>query len=82
MRGKRLLTVSVGVATVAALGVLPSGHRWPAPARSFRQDGQLHTVTGLAARPGYDLSSGVGTLSAPGFVRELAKLWVAAHPRR
>jgi subtilase family serine protease len=49
---------------------------------SFRQGGKLHTVTGFAARPRYDLASGVGTLSAPGFVRELAKLWVAAHPRR
>jgi subtilase family serine protease len=45
---------------------------------SFRQGGKLHTVQGFAARPGYDLASGVGTVNAPEFVRELA----AAASRR
>jgi subtilase family serine protease len=40
---------------------------------SFRQGGRLHTVHGFAARPGYDLASGVGTVNAPSFVRELAQ---------
>jgi subtilase family serine protease len=39
---------------------------------SFRQGGKLHTVQGFLARPGYDLASGVGTVNAPEFVRELA----------
>ncbi len=41
---------------------------------SFSQGGKLHTVTGFAARPGYDLASGVGTVNAARFVPELAKL--------
>jgi subtilase family serine protease len=41
---------------------------------SFRQGGRLHTVPGYRARPGYDLASGVGTVNAPEFVRELAQL--------
>jgi subtilase family serine protease len=41
---------------------------------SFRQGGRLHTVYGFRARPGYDLASGVGTVNAPDFVRELAQL--------
>jgi len=41
---------------------------------SFQQDGRLHTVRGFAGRPGYDLASGVGTVNAPAFVRELAGL--------
>ena len=41
---------------------------------SFPQGGKLHTVTGFAARPGYDLASGVGTVNAARFVPELAKL--------
>jgi subtilase family serine protease len=45
---------------------------------SFRQRGKLHTVHGFRARPGYDLASGVGTVNAPDFVRELA----AAASRR
>jgi subtilase family serine protease len=45
---------------------------------SFRQGGKLHTVRGFRARPGYDLASGVGTVNAPDFVRELA----AAADRR
>ncbi len=47
---------------------------------SFRQGkkDKLYTVSGFAARPGYDLASGVGTVSAPAFVRELALL--ARHP--
>jgi subtilase family serine protease len=45
---------------------------------SFRQGGKLHTVHGFRARPGYDLASGVGTVNAPDFVRELA----AAADRR
>lgn len=44
---------------------------------SFRQGGKLRTVHGFRARPGYDLASGVGTINAPLFVRELAK--AAAH---
>jgi subtilase family serine protease len=39
---------------------------------SFRQGGALHTVPGFKALPGYDLASGVGTVDAPLFVRELA----------
>ena len=46
---------------------------------SFRQGGKLHTVRGFKALPGYDLASGVGTVNAPAFVRELAML--ADHPR-
>ncbi len=44
---------------------------------SFRQDGVLRTVRGFRARPGYSLASGVGTVSGPAFVRELAIL--ASH---
>ncbi len=39
---------------------------------SFTQDGQLDTVNGYSAGPGYDLASGVGTVYAPDFVPELA----------
>jgi subtilase family serine protease len=39
---------------------------------SFSQDGRLHTVRGFAARRGYDLASGVGTVNAALFVPELA----------
>jgi subtilase family serine protease len=39
---------------------------------SFRQGGTLHTVTGFAAAPGYDLASGAGTVNAPLLVHELA----------
>ena len=38
---------------------------------SFRQGGQ-HTVRGFTAVRGYDLASGVGTVNAASFVRELA----------
>jgi subtilase family serine protease len=48
---------------------------------SFTQGGKLDTVTGFSAGPGYDLASGVGTLYAPDFVPELAKLSVIAPPR-
>jgi subtilase family serine protease len=41
---------------------------------SFRQGGHLYKVRGFTARPGYDLASGVGTVNAPDFVRELARL--------
>jgi subtilase family serine protease len=41
---------------------------------SFSQGGTVHTVTGFAARPGYDLASGVGTVDAARFVPELAAL--------
>ena len=41
---------------------------------SFTQGGQLDTVTGFAAARGYDLASGVGTVYAPDFVTELARL--------
>jgi hypothetical protein len=39
---------------------------------SFRQGGQPRTVRGFTAVPGYDLASGVGTVNAADFVRELA----------
>ncbi|HTS98825.1 MAG TPA: S53 family peptidase [Streptosporangiaceae bacterium] len=47
---------------------------------SFRRGGRLHTVRGFAARPGYDLASGVGTVNALRFVRELAQ--AAGRPAR
>jgi subtilase family serine protease len=40
---------------------------------SFSQGGVLHTVTGFPALRGYDLASGVGTVNALLFVRELAR---------
>jgi subtilase family serine protease len=40
---------------------------------SFKQGGALHTVQGFAARPGYDLVSGAGTVDGYYFVRELAQ---------
>ena len=39
---------------------------------SFTQGGHEHTVRGFSARPGYDLASGLGTINAAKFVRELA----------
>jgi subtilase family serine protease len=39
---------------------------------SFSQGGSEHTVRGYAAAPGYNLASGVGTVNAASFVRELA----------
>jgi subtilase family serine protease len=44
---------------------------------SFKQGGREHTVRGFTARPGYDLASGVGTVNAEYFVRELA--FLAGH---
>ena len=41
---------------------------------SFSQGGREQTVTGFSARPGYNLASGVGTVNAPYFVPELARL--------
>jgi subtilase family serine protease len=41
---------------------------------SFTQDGREQTVTGFPARPGYDLATGLGTVNAPYFVPELARL--------
>jgi subtilase family serine protease len=41
---------------------------------SFSQGGHEHTVRGFTAQPGYDLASGVGTVNAGPFVRELAFL--------
>jgi subtilase family serine protease len=41
---------------------------------SFPQGGKQHTVHGFRALPGYDLASGVGTIYAPDFVPELARL--------
>ena len=41
---------------------------------SFTQGGGQQTVTGFSARPGYDLASGLGTVNAPYFVPELARL--------
>jgi subtilase family serine protease len=49
---------------------------------SFRQDGRLYTVSGYRARPGYDLASGVGTVNALEFVRELAQLANHRHDGR
>jgi subtilase family serine protease len=48
---------------------------------TFRQGkkNKVYTVTGFRAVPGYDLATGVGTVNAPAFVRELA--FVASHPR-
>jgi subtilase family serine protease len=40
----------------------------------FFQDGRQYTVRGFAARPGYDLISGVGSVNAAYFVPELARL--------
>jgi hypothetical protein len=39
---------------------------------TFVQGGKRYTVRGFAARPGYDLVSGVGTVNAAYFVPELA----------
>ena len=44
---------------------------------SVSRDGRQHTVTGYPARPGYDLVTGLGTVNAPYFVPELARL--ASH---
>jgi subtilase family serine protease len=44
---------------------------------SFSQGGHEHKVRGFAAGPGYDLASGVGTVNAAYFVRELA--FAASH---
>jgi subtilase family serine protease len=44
---------------------------------SFSQGGHEHTVRGFTATPGYDLASGVGTVNAAFFVRELA--FAASH---
>ena len=44
---------------------------------SFNQGGHDRTVRGFAATPGYDLASGVGTVNAAFFVRELA--FAAGH---
>jgi subtilase family serine protease len=41
---------------------------------SFPQDNSIETVNGFSAKPGYDLGSGVGTIFAPDFVPELARL--------
>lgn len=35
--------------------------------------GALTTVTGFAAAPGYNMASGLGTISAPTFIAALAK---------
>ncbi len=40
---------------------------------SFPQGGTIHTVHGYPARRGYDLASGIGTVDARYFVRELAR---------
>jgi subtilase family serine protease len=45
---------------------------------SFPQGGKRHTVVGFRAGRGYDLASGVGTVYAPLFVPELARM--AGHP--
>src|ERR1017187_2021400 len=40
---------------------------------SFTQGGKTITIKGYRARPGYDLVTGVGTIDAARFVRELAR---------
>jgi subtilase family serine protease len=40
---------------------------------AFSQNGQMFTVQGFSAGPGYDLASGVGTINAALFVPELAQ---------
>jgi subtilase family serine protease len=49
---------------------------------SFRQGGRQHTVFGYRAGRGYDLASGVGTVNALEFVRELAQLADRRPPQR
>jgi len=39
---------------------------------SYAQAGHRHTVRGFTAARGYDLASGVGTVNAAVFVKELA----------
>jgi len=41
---------------------------------SFTQNNQQDTIQGFSARPGYDLATGLGTVNAPYFVPELARL--------
>jgi subtilase family serine protease len=41
---------------------------------AFSQGGEQHTLTGYTAGPGYNLASGTGTIYAPDFVPELARL--------
>ena len=48
---------------------------------AFHQGGKLHTVKGFPAGSGYDLATGVGTVYAPDFVPELAKLSMTAANR-
>ncbi|HXP22473.1 MAG TPA: S53 family peptidase [Streptosporangiaceae bacterium] len=45
---------------------------------TFTQGGKTHVVPGWKAGPGYDLSSGVGTINAHWFVIDLARM-VKAH---
>lgn len=40
---------------------------------TFTQNGSTYTVTGYAAAPGYDLSSGLGTVNGAALVNELAR---------
>ena len=42
---------------------------------SFKQAGAGHRATVFAARPGYDLASGVGTVDAARFVRASWPAW-------
>jgi len=48
---------------------------------SFTQGGKLHTVHGFAARRGYDLAPGAGTVNGLKFVRELAQAANRHHSR-
>jgi subtilase family serine protease len=48
---------------------------------SFSQDGHAYTVTGFAARHGYSLAAGVGTVNALYFVPELAALASPKAPK-
>ena len=48
---------------------------------SFSQDGHQYTVTGFAARHGYSLAAGVGTVNALYFVPELAALAIPKAPQ-
>jgi subtilase family serine protease len=47
---------------------------------TFTQQDKSYTVKGYAARPGYDLASGVGTITAAKFVPELASAARVHYP--
>ena len=49
---------------------------------SFQQGGKRHTVTGFAARPGYDLASGVGTVERGAVRAGAGPVWRGTCPAR